>query len=245
MAHWLQDFSPAFMIGPEADMTKLSDARAEVRAAPEEDTEPQGGAAVRLATGSSAPASRSLEAMIGAKVRRLRQRVGITAADLANSAGLSAGMLSKIENGATSPSLATIQALARSLNVPIATLFSDFDERRDCSFVKAGQGVTIDRRGTKSGHRYQLLGHSLRGDLVMEPYLITLSEDAAPYTQFQHEGIELIYMLSGRVVYRHGDASYELGPGDTLFFDSQAPHGPEQLLELPMNYLSIIVYARS
>jgi transcriptional regulator with XRE-family HTH domain len=203
--------------------------------------------APRLITGSTAPHVQggSLESMLGSKVRRLRQRVGITAADLASEAGLSAGMLSKIENGATSPSLGTVQALARALNVPVASLFSEFDERRDCSFVKAGQGVTIDRRGTKSGHRYQLLGHSLRGDLVMEPYLITLSEDAAPYTQFQHEGLELIYMLSGRLVYRHGDTSYEMGPGDALFFDSQAQHGPETLLELPTNFLSIIVYARS
>lgn len=200
-----------------------------------------------LLTGSSAPKvhAPSLEATIGGKVRRLRQRLGITAADLAGEAGLSAGMLSKIENGATSPSLGTLQSLARALNVPMATLFSDFDERRDCSFVKAGQGVTIDRRGTKSGHRYQLLGHSLRGDLVMEPYLITLSEDAAPYTQFQHEGIELIYMLAGRLIYRHADISYDMVPGDALFFDSQAPHGPEVLLERPTVFLSIIVYARA
>ena len=199
-----------------------------------------------LTTGSTAPHvhESSLEAAIGSKVRRLRLRTGLTAADLAAEAGLSAGMLSKIENGATSPSLGTLQSLARALNVPMTTLFTEFDERRDCSFVKAGQGVTIDRRGTKSGHRYQLLGHSLRGDLVMEPYLITLSEDAAPYTQFQHEGIELIHMLAGKLVYRHGDASYEMSPGDSLFFDSQASHGPELLLERPTVFLSIIVYAR-
>ena len=201
----------------------------------------------RLATGSGAPLPRpgSLEATIGSKVRRLRQRVGITAADLAGEAGLSAGMLSKIENGATSPSLATLQALARALNTPMASLFSDFDERRDCSFVKAGQGVTIERRGSRSGHRYQLLGHSVRGDPVVEPYLITLSEDAAPYTQFQHEGTELIYVLSGRLVYRHAELSYEMSPGDALFFDSQAPHGPEALLDRPTSFLSIIVYSRA
>ena len=186
-----------------------------------------------------------MEAAIGAKVRRLRQRLGITAADLALAAGLSAGMLSKIENGAISPSLATLQAVAGALNVPVTSLFSDFEERRDCSFVPAGQGVTIDRRGTKSGHQYQLLGHSLRGDLVMEPYLITLRADAMPYTQFQHEGIELIHVLSGRLVYRHGEVSYPMAQGDSLFFDSQAPHGPEQLLETPARFLSIIVYARA
>ena len=90
-----------------------------------------------------------LEFSIGRKVRLLRQRLQITAMELATEAGLSPGMLSKIENGVTSPSLATLQALARALNVPITSLFADFEERRDCSYVRAGQGVLIERRGTK------------------------------------------------------------------------------------------------
>ena len=42
-----------------------------------------------------------------------------------------------------------------------------------------------------------LLGHGLGGDIVVEPYLITLTEEAAPYTGFRHAGVEFIYMLSG------------------------------------------------
>jgi uncharacterized cupin superfamily protein len=51
-------------------------------------------------------------------------------------------------------------------------------------------------------------------------------------------------MLTGEVVYRHGDRTYHLRPGDSLLFDSAAPHGPESLLVQPMTYLSIIVYQR-
>jgi len=138
----------------------------------------------------------------------------------------------------------TLQSLARALHLPLSALFAAFEEHHDCAYVQAGQGVSIERRGTKAGHHYQLLGHSLGGDVVMEPFLITLTEEARPYTAFQHAGLELLYMLSGRVVYRHADRSYTLGPGDTLFFDAGAPHGPEQLLELPMTYLSIIAYPR-
>ena len=83
-------------------------------------------------------------------------------AEFGAAAGISAGMLSKIENGAISPSLATLAAVANAFNVPISRLFAETEERRDCSFVKAGQGVRIDRRGTKAGHQYDLLGHSLR-----------------------------------------------------------------------------------
>ncbi|MBN9020571.1 MAG: helix-turn-helix transcriptional regulator [Rhizobiales bacterium] len=200
-----------------------------------------------LATGSNAPnrGDLSLEASIGRKVRNLRQRLQLTASEVAAEAGLSTGMLSKIENGGTSPSLSTLQALARALNVPLTSFFADFEERRDCSFVKAGQGVTIERRGTKAGHRYELLGHSLSGDIVVEPYLITLSADASPYALFQHEGLEFLYMLTGKVVYRHADKLYSMAPGDALFFDAGAPHGPEELVEQPISYLSIIIYPRS
>ncbi len=110
---------------------------------------------------------------------------------------------------------------------------------------EAGKGVIIERRGTKAGHQYQLLGHSISGDIVVEPYLITLTEEAKPYTLFQHAGVEFIYMLTGRVLYRHADKAYPLSPGDALFFDAAAPHGPEELTKLPMTYLSIIIYPRS
>lgn len=197
-------------------------------------------------TGSGAPlpATRTLEQAIGLRVRQHRKEAGLTVSELATAAEISPGMLSKIENGQISPSLNTLQTLAQALNIPIALLFTNFEQRRDCSYVKSGEGVIIRRRGTKVGHQYQLLGHSLEGDMVVEPYLITLTEDAVPYTAFQHEGIEFIYMLSGEVEYAHADRSYHLKPGDAILFDSAAPHGPVKLTKTPMTYLSIIIYPR-
>lgn len=187
---------------------------------------------------------RSLERALGSQIRAIRRAQDLSVADLASASGLSNGMLSKIENGVISPSLASLQAISSALQTPLSTLFESFEERQDCSFVKAGSGVTIDRRGTKVGHRYQLLGHVLRGEIVVEPYLITLSKDAAAHTGFRHSGIELIYMLEGTVDYRHGAETYHLEPGDTLLFDSSALHGPEQFTGEATRYLSIIVYPR-
>lgn len=197
-------------------------------------------------TGSSAPAApeRNLERALGQQIRTIRRQQDLSVSDLAAAAGLSTGMLSKIENGGISPSLSSLQAISRALQVPLSSLFASFEERQDCSYVKAGQGVTIDRRGTKIGHSYQLLGHVLRGDVVVEPYLITLGADAAAHTGFRHSGIEFLYMLEGEVDYRHGAQSYHLQPGDSLLFDSSALHGPEQLSGAETRYLSIIIYPR-
>ena len=85
--------------------------------------------------------------------------------------------------------------------------------------------------------------HSGHSDVSVEPYLITRESDADVFPIFQHTGVEFIYMLQGSMVYRHLNATYTLIPGDSLFFDSDAPHGPETLVELPVRFLSIITQA--
>lgn len=198
------------------------------------------------ATGSGAPiaSDAKLEVALGNQIRVLRRQQDLSISDLASAAGISNGALSKIENGGISPSLSTLQAIANVLQTPLSTLFASFDDREDCSFVAAGQGLTIERRGTKVGHVYQLLGHSLRGEVTVEPYLITLSEEASPYTSFQHSGVEFIHMLDGEMLYRHGTKTYHLQEGDSLLFDSGGLHGPEKLISKRPRYLSIIVYPR-
>jgi transcriptional regulator with XRE-family HTH domain len=186
-----------------------------------------------------------LEAAIGRQVRAFRQQLDMTVVELASLAGVSRGMVSKIENGQTSPSLATLSALATALNVPVTSLFRKYEEQRDATFVKAGEGLLIERRGTRAGHQYQLLGHTVHKPVSVEPYLITLSEKSEVFPLFQHSGVEFIYVLEGRMIYRHGGRTYRLGPGDSLFFDSDAAHGPEELLSLPIRFLSVIVQSHA
>ncbi|WP_371747202.1 helix-turn-helix domain-containing protein [Acuticoccus sp. I52.16.1] len=187
---------------------------------------------------------RVLEVAIGREVRALRVHLGITAAELAAKTGISVGMLSKIENGQTSPSLTTLQSLAGALGVPLTAFFRRFEEERTAVFVKAGEGVDVDRRGTRAGHQYNLLGHLglNSAGVTVEPYLITLTEESDVFPAFQHEGLEFLFMLEGEVVYRHGDNLYRMTPGDSLFFDADAQHGPEELVTRPIRYLSIISY---
>jgi transcriptional regulator with XRE-family HTH domain len=188
--------------------------------------------------------SRYLEEAIGREVKRFREKLGLTISELAKASNMSAGMLSKIENGATSPSLASLQALSKSLQVPFTSFFKGYEEIRDATFVKSGQGLTIERRGTRAGHQYQLLGHSTHGPVMVEPYLITLESETDVFPTFQHPGMEFLYMLEGNVVYRHGDKTYDMHPGDALFFDAEAPHGPDELKKLPARYLSVISYRK-
>jgi len=192
-------------------------------------------------------AERNLENAIGREVRAFRHQQGMTVAALSQVTGLSIGMLSKIENGMTSPSLTTLQILSHAFSTPITSFFRGYEERREVQHVRAGEHIEIERRGTRAGHQYNLLGHigSNASGVVVEPYLITLTTDSDTFPTFQHDGIELLYMLEGEIKYRHGDNLFHLGPGDSLFFDADAPHGPEVLVSLPARYLSIISYSQA
>lgn len=192
-------------------------------------------------------AERNLESAIGREVRAFRHQQGMTVAQLSQVTGLSIGMLSKIENGMTSPSLTTLQILSHALSTPITSFFRGFEERREVQHVKAGEHVEIERRGTRAGHQYNLLGHigSNSSGVVVEPYIITLTAASDTFPAFQHDGIELLYMLEGEVKYRHGDQLFHMKPGDSLFFDADAPHGPDVLVKLPARYLSVISYPQA
>jgi quercetin dioxygenase-like cupin family protein/DNA-binding Xre family transcriptional regulator len=193
------------------------------------------------APGSDAP-SGHLEDVIALRVRELRMAKGISLAELARLTGMSKAMLSKIENAQTSCSLSSLARLADGLGVPVTALFRGVDAEREAVFTPAGHGARIVRRGSNHGHLYQLLG-SLRGEHKrLEPLLVTLTEASEVFPLFQHAGTELIYMLEGAMVYGHGDARYEMHPGDSLVFDGEGPHGPSELIELPIRFLTVTGY---
>lgn len=192
-----------------------------------------------------APDTAALESAInrtiGNRVREERRRLGLSLHDVALRSRLSAAMISKIENAQTSPSLRTLARLSNALDVPVTALFRGLAEERDASYVPAGQGIELVRQGTRHGHRYELLAAAKGSQRRVQPFLVTLTEESETFPLFQHDGVEFLYGLEGRLDYRYGQASYELGPGDSLMFDGQVSHGPERLRELPIRFLSITI----
>jgi len=183
-----------------------------------------------------------LEAVIAMRVREIRLAKGTSLAELARTTGLSKAMLSKIEHAQTSCSLSSLARLAAALSVPVTALFRGVDAEREAVFTPAGHGAQIVRRGSNIGHLYQLLG-ALRGEHKrLEPLLVTLTEASEVFPLFQHAGTEFIYVLEGVLTYGHGEARYEMRPGDSLVFDGEGSHGPVELTELPIRFLTVTGY---
>ncbi|WP_416653206.1 helix-turn-helix domain-containing protein [Candidatus Pseudothioglobus sp. Uisw_086] len=183
---------------------------------------------------------KQLEASIGKQVRISRKNAGVTLQQLSKQSLLSASMLSKIENGQISASLKTIQLICHALNISITSLFKQHDKDVEPTFIKSGNGLTIERAGSDESRHYQLLGHNVSGSLKVEPCLITVTSRDYDFPDFQHKGVEFIYMLKGEMDYYYGTEIYHFQKGDSIYFDSDKPHGPKKIISDECQFLTVI-----
>jgi len=181
----------------------------------------------------------SLDAIVGLAVKMHRSLLDLTLAELSVKAGVSAAMISKIERGQVSASLATLEALAAGIGVPLVSFFAQTIGRTDVSFVPDGEGITVQRLGDGFGHIYKMIGRAKTNHLGLESYLVTLERPLPKRPLYQHQGTEFIHVMRGKMVYRCGETTFEMGPGDSLSYDSSSPHGSVELLTDSVTFISV------
>jgi transcriptional regulator with XRE-family HTH domain len=185
-----------------------------------------------------------LDEFIGITIKTARKEAGLKIVDVGRMSGISQGMISKIENAQVSPSLDTLNRLCDAIGIPISQLLSNYNRAEgDAHFTKSGEGLEVVRRGTDKGHEYRLLTYQRGGTRNFEPFLVTMDDLAEVFPSFCHPGEEFVYILEGSLSYRHGNHIYHLEEGDSLAFEGNIPHGPEQLHRVPIKLLSFINYA--
>jgi transcriptional regulator with XRE-family HTH domain len=190
----------------------------------------------------------SIEYQIGQKIRALRLERNVTLDQLANEVKLTKGQVSKIENGKVSSPVSTLTRIAVALAVEPGYFFqSTTGTQPRASLVRKEERKVIVGRGTKLGHSYELLAYGLPFQKDFEPYLMRIEEkDIDPEKNvFRHPGHVLLFMIKGKMDYRHGGQVYHLEPGDSLFFDGNTEHGPARVYLPPVEFLSIISNIRS
>lgn len=197
---------------------------------------------VKRTSGKSGRHDNQLESALGQVVREFRKRLGLGISEIAQRANLSPGMVSKIENGAISPSLASIRALSRALQVPVTSLFREFDEVTDATFVRAGEGMVVNRSGLSIEHQYRVLGQTTAKGIAVEPCLMTYTKSSRVLPFLHRTGTQFIYMLEGQLKYRHGNRTFLMSKGDSLLFQADVPHGPERLIRTPVRYITVLCF---
>lgn len=160
-----------------------------------------------------------VSALVGSRLRDLREAAGITLTELAQTAGISKAHLSRLENGGRSLSLATLLTLAAALRVPVASILPrELDPHDDDRGVVPGGGPVV----RASGLQLRPLTH--RKDTVLQPFHVIVPAERSWSPGVTHPGEEWIYVLRGIVTVVHGDRADTLHTGDSIHLDAREPH---------------------
>ncbi|MGI9388438.1 MAG: helix-turn-helix domain-containing protein [Boseongicola sp.] len=171
-------------------------------------------------------AEQDVNTQIGKAVRRLRRDKSMTVTELAAKSEVSSGMISRIENGQVSPSLTTLDAIARGLSVQLMSLFAHTSKSADVHFVSGKSGLESKRITPGHSHDYTLLGKHVDPSGSFESARVTIRRDeAAELPRYQHEGYVFLYIVSGEAQYVCGTEVFDLTAGASLSFDAKLQHG--------------------
>jgi transcriptional regulator with XRE-family HTH domain len=177
--------------------------------------------------------------LIGLRILELRKAKKMSLRELAKRSGLSAGLLSKIENFRTVPSLAVLVEIANSLEVDVAVLVKNINGNPAAPYllVRADEGRPEQREDSKGLLYKYLLSQEVAN------YTLRVNEvHISPQTYrkpLSTNALELVHVLEGTVQYGFKDEEVSLGPGDTLYFDGLVAHSVRNDTEQPARLFKV------
>jgi transcriptional regulator with XRE-family HTH domain len=176
---------------------------------------------------------------VGSRIRALREGMDLSLRDLAGRSGVSAPMLSQVERGETSPTLAIAGRIAGGLELTLSQLLR-LDEAGHAVIVRAGEGRTRARRGHEvreltpplPGQRADVSTHTL------EPGAATGGADDPPL----HEpgSRETAVVVEGELTLCADGEAHELAAGDSVTFDADLPHHFENRSKRPTTFIAVV-----
>jgi transcriptional regulator with XRE-family HTH domain len=176
---------------------------------------------------------------VGPRIKALRDAMGFSLRDLAQRSGVSAPMLSQVERGETSPTLAVAEKIAAGLELTLSQLLR-LDEGQHVAVSRAGER----RRFERGGHRFEELTPPLPGQRAdvslhtLEPGATTGGHEDPP----MHEpgSRETAVVLNGHLALFVEGARHDLASGDSVTFDADLPHHFENDGEDPTRFIAVI-----
>ena len=167
---------------------------------------------------------------VGMALRHHRIAAGLAIRELGRTSGVSAAMISRIENALVSPSLSTLEALAGALSVPVISFFQHTIQTADINFVKTGEGLVAKRFAPDHVHDYRVLASFADNSLKFSAARVTLHRaDNGTHPMYFARGYVFLTVIDGTCTYICGGTDFEMEPGDCLSFDAQLRHGVKSI----------------
>ncbi|MCB0641928.1 MAG: helix-turn-helix transcriptional regulator [Phaeodactylibacter sp.] len=179
-------------------------------------------------------------AEIGKKIRKVRQDRSLTVQQLADRAGVSKGLISRIENNRTVPSLPVLINIIKGLEVEISLFFEDIDQKGEAD------QILVFRKGEQAarsiaalpGLRYLPILSKSFSDFILQTRVLELAPNTAAQKDMT-DAFEYKYVLDGALEFEVGSQSIALDTGDSLLFDGRLPHCPVNSLEEKARVLEV------
>jgi XRE family transcriptional regulator, regulator of sulfur utilization len=177
---------------------------------------------------------------VGNRIKALREGMSFSLRDLAERSGVSAPMLSQVERGETSPTLAVASRIAAGLELSLSQLLR-LDESEGVTLVRDGERLL---GGRADGHRYEVLTPPVPGQRA-EVSLHTLASGAVtagPGDPPIHEpgSRETAVVLTGHLRLVCDGVAHDLGEGDAVTFDADLPHHFENAAGAEVKFFSVV-----
>ena len=166
---------------------------------------------------------------LGEKIRDLRLKRQRTLRQVAEMTGLSVPLLSQVENSAVSPPVATLLKVSKALQVGIGYFFREEESKERAVVVRKDERKKtfrpIHTRQSDGGYTYEALAYTKNAKHT-EPFLVEFEPKKREAVSFlSHPGEEFIFLFRGRLAFYYDQQEIILEPGDSLYFESEFPHG--------------------
>jgi len=175
---------------------------------------------------------------LGNKIRLIRKQQNRTLDEVASFCGVTKSLLSKIENGVTTPPIARLMKIAEVLGVTVSTLLEENKETG--TIYTESTSYQDNKRWIKTEKGYSFFAFAAgRPDKLMQPYYFIAKKGEIKKHVLSHSGEEFIFVLEGEMKYKVGSVEYTLKPGDTIYFTSLEEHTLTPI-SLEVKYLAVI-----
>ena len=165
---------------------------------------------------------------IGKRLKSIRKKEGYTISSLASNAGVSNGLISKIENGRTIPSLPVLLELISALKIDASTFFEGVEKKTGAKFIhiKKEDKQFLEKELEAEGFSYyQIFGKSLNA-IGFEAVLLKVSPNSKREKVIT-DAWEFKYIISGECTYIIDNEEVLVKEGDSIYFNGRLPHVPE------------------
>ena len=175
---------------------------------------------------------------IAERLRGLRDTLELSIDELVAECGISKEEYMQAETGDSDISVSMLQKIARKYDIALDVLMFGAEPKMNSYFLtRAGKGTSIER--TKA-YKYQ----SLAAGFIhreADPFIVTVEPNDAPMHYNTHEGQEFNYVLEGSMMISINGKELILNEGDSLYFNSNLPHGMKALNGKNVRFLAIIM----